>query len=510
MGSRLKGSSESELDRIRDILRQHRKGLTIAEISRILGLNRISTSKYLNMLLAAGQAEMRVHGPSRVFYPSQRVPLSAILNFSSCMMLVMDDSLTITDANPALLAFFSLEKNDVVGQRVEYSPMAGYFSEQTILPNIRLALEGQENTVEVKLEIGCAARFVRIRCIPTVFESGDQGVTLIGEDITELTLYRCHLEQLVEERSRELTDINTRLLRMIDNQKKTRRELRISEKKYRELVENANSIILKIDLDGNITFFNEFARVFFGFSEEEILGKNVLDTIVPLNNSYSRDREKIRKALARYPEYFKSHISENVRKNGERVWISWTNKSIRDAKGNFTGLLAIGNDITEQTQAKEVLEKSEQKLSAIINFLPDATFVIDNDGTVIAWNQAVEKMTGVKSEDMLGKGNYEYSMVFYGKRFPILIDYALDPEKVPSEDYPVTRNGNTLFAEVNSTHLWPGGIYVWATAAPLYDSSGALIGAIESLHDITPAKKAERSSPDRKRNAVPKKRGKQS
>jgi len=130
------GSNERELGRIRDFLQGHRKGLTIAEISRLLGLNRISASKYLNMLVASGQAEMRVHGPSRVFYPSQRVPLSALLNLSTSMMLVMDESLTITDVNSSFLLFFSLERMDLVRQRVEYSPVAAYF-DGDILDNIR-------------------------------------------------------------------------------------------------------------------------------------------------------------------------------------------------------------------------------------------------------------------------------------------------------------------------------------------------------------------------------------
>jgi len=335
-----------------------------------------------------------------------------------------------------------------------------------------------------------------------VFESGDPGVTLIGEDITELTLLRCHLDDLAEERSRELMDSNIRLLRTLGNQKRSLRDLKARENKYRELVESANSIILKLDLDGKIIFINEFARIFFGYPEEEILGKNVLNKIIPSEKSYSRDPEKIRKALKHYPENFQSHISENIRKNGERVWVSWTNRSIRDAKGNVIGLLAIGNDITDRKKAEDTLKQSEQTLSAIIDFLPDATFVIDTGGTVIAWNRSIERLTGVKSGDILGKNNYEYALAFYGKRFPVLIDYALDPEKVPPADYQFTRNGDILFAEVKSTHLKSGGIFVWATAAPLYDSSGALIGAIESFHDVTPLKKTGSVPLDQKRRTT--------
>lgn len=482
------GSSETGLERIREILRTHRKGLTIAEIARLLDLNRISTSKYLNMLLACGQAEMRVHGPSRVFYPSQRVPLSTILNFSTSLMLVMDEHLTIIDVNSALLNFFSMEKKDLVGQDIRYSPLAAY-QIPDVIPVIHKALESQDSAAEVQLEMKGATYFLRIKGVPTVFESGDNGVTLIGEDITELTLYRQHLEQLVDDRSRELMDTNARLCRMIGNLKTARSELKNSEKKYRELVENANSIIMKTDLLGNITFFNEFAQNFFGFSEGEILGKNVLDTIVPPRESYLRDRNRIRKVLSQSPEYYHSRVSKNIRKDGEHVWISWTNKCIRDRKGTVTGILAIGNDITEQKNAEEILQKSEQKLSAIINFLPDATFVIDAEGTVIAWNRAVEALTRVPGADILGTGDYAYSLAFFGTKRPMLIDFALDPRRDPPRNYQYARQGDTLYTETYSSYLRPEGIYVWATAAPLYDSAGALIGAIESVRDITSYKR---------------------
>lgn len=501
------GNTEAELDLIREVLRSHRKGLTIAEIARLISLNRISTSKYLNMLLASGQAEMRVHGPSRVFYPSQRVPLSTILNFSTSLVLVMDENLTIIDTNNALLAFFSLNKTDLVGQDIRYSPLTAVHIPE-VIPVIRSALESQDSTAEVSLEIGGEEHFLRITGVPTVFESGDNGVTLIGEDITELTRYRRHLEHLVAERSRELTDTNARLIRTIDNLRKARREVKESEKKYRELVENANSIILKTDVEGNITFFNEFAQKFFGFTEEEILGENVLDTIVSRKESYSRDRKTIRRALARFPDYSQSKVTGNIRKNKERVWISWTNKSIRDKNGNITGLLAIGNDATDRKHAKDILQQSEQRLSAIINFLPDATFVIDTNGIVIAWNQAVEGLTGVKAGAILGRGDSEYSRIFFGRKRPMLIDFALDKKKVPPEEYHYTRHGDTLITETYSSYLSPKGIYVWATASPLYDPSGTLIGAIESLRDITGFRQAGQDLPESVPKRVKSKPGK--
>ena len=109
-----------------------------------------------------------------------------------------------------------------------------------------------------------------------------------------------------------------------------------SEKKYRELVQNANSIIIRLDTRGNLTFFNEFAQGFLGFTEEEILGKNSVGTIVPETDSAGQNLAEMIRNLIRYPEQYVTNENENMRKNGQRVWVAWTNKAIRDANGNIT------------------------------------------------------------------------------------------------------------------------------------------------------------------------------
>ena len=129
----------------------------------------------------------------------------------------------------------------------------------------------------------------------------------------------------------------------------------------------------------------------------------------------------------------------------------------------------------------------ERREFDIINFLPDATFAIDTNGVVIAWNRAMEQITGVLSTDMLGKGNYEYAIPIYHTRRPLLIDYVLFEDPDILSYYPkVQREGKTLSAEGSSPVLFNGkGAYIWFTATPLYDSHGSVIGAIESIRDIT-------------------------
>jgi PAS domain S-box-containing protein len=133
--------------------------------------------------------------------------------------------------------------------------------------------------------------------------------------------------------------------------------LRTSEAKYRELVQNVNSIILRRDTKGNVTFFNEFAQNFFGFHEDEILGQNVVGKIVPKSDSSGQDLEAMIEDIGRQPEKYINNENENIRCNGERVWISWTNKGIIDDNGHIAEIMCIGNDITRRKRAEEEREE---------------------------------------------------------------------------------------------------------------------------------------------------------
>lgn len=144
-------------------------------------------------------------------------------------------------------------------------------------------------------------------------------------------------------------------------------------------------------------------------------------------------------------------------------------------------------------KVEEALRASEQRLADIIDFLPDATFAIDREGTVIAWNRAIEEMTEVPKEEMIGKGNFEYALPFYGQRRPIMIDLVFaDEEEIRKNYVAVSRLGNTIVAEAFVPGTYGGkGANLWGIATPLYDKSGEISAAIESIRDVTERKKAE-------------------
>ena len=148
----------------------------------------------------------------------------------------------------------------------------------------------------------------------------------------------------------------------ITDRKKAEEALRESERKYRELVENANSIILRWNPQGEITFLNEFGQKFFGYRENEILGRNVVGTIVPDSESTGRDLRPLMKNIRENPKAYENNINENMLRDGRRVWIAWTNKAVFDAEGTLVEVLSIGTDITNRKRADEILLRNARLL----------------------------------------------------------------------------------------------------------------------------------------------------
>ena len=159
---------------------------------------------------------------------------------------------------------------------------------------------------------------------------------------------------------------------------------------------------------------------------------------------------------------------------------------------NRVGTFAMYHDITELMRAEAAIEESQRRLADIIDFLPDATLVIDGEGKVIAWNRAIEEMTGVPAQEMIGKGDYEYALPFYGERRPILIDLVRLPCEEIEQNYSHLQwTGNTLTGESYTPALKDGARYLYATASQLRNAEGGFGGAIETIRDITGRKEAE-------------------
>ncbi len=151
------------------------------------------------------------------------------------------------------------------------------------------------------------------------------------------------------------------------------------------------------------------------------------------------------------------------------------------------------SQILVRQMAEDALRNSERRLGDIIDFLPDATFVINRDGVVIAWNRALEKMTGIKASNILGMGNYEHSIPFYKVRRPILIDLVLKQDLGLEKEYERIKwqENGTLVGDSFIPDFLGRPVYLQGSAGVLYDSEAKIYGAIESIRDITDRKMAE-------------------
>jgi diguanylate cyclase (GGDEF)-like protein/PAS domain S-box-containing protein len=166
------------------------------------------------------------------------------------------------------------------------------------------------------------------------------------------------LESRVRERTAELIDINRRLQSEIHERREMESALRASEKNYRDLVDSVNSIILRWDARGRIVFMNPYGLKFFGYAMDELLGKNVVGTIVPESESISqRDLDKLMRQIQQDPDRFRNNENENITRDGRRVWIYWTNRAIMDDDGRIVEILSVGNDITGRRHMEAELRR---------------------------------------------------------------------------------------------------------------------------------------------------------
>jgi len=172
-----------------------------------------------------------------------------------------------------------------------------------------------------------------------------------------------------------------------------------------------------------------------------------------------------------------------------------------------TRISELERQAAQLKRAEDALSESERRLRQIIEFLPDATFVIDIEGKVTAWNKAMQALTGLKASAMLGKGDFLYAVPFYGKPRLVLIDMVIAQDQEMASSYPsFHKEGDRLVSEVHlADFMGRGPTWLWVTASPLYDPDGQIVGAIESIRDITGHKRVEealRESQERYRELV--------
>jgi PAS domain S-box-containing protein len=284
---------------------------------------------------------------------------------------------------------------------------------------------------------------------------------------------------LLQEQNRTLEE---RILRRTAELAQATREAQ-REKLYSEaVIQHSPVAIVTTDRMVNVVTWNPAAERLFGFTAAEAGGRNLDDLVADGAVIHDEAVAYAQKVTAQVPIHA---ITQRTRRDGTLVDVEVSAVPIIVA-GEEMRVLALYHDLTEIRRAEEALQESHRQLADIINFMPDAVLVIDHEGKIIAWNRAIEEMTGASAEEMLGKGNYEYALPFYGERRPILIDLVTVPQQELEQSYTqIRREGPVLVGETYVPHLKGGGAYLLGTASSLHDSKGQIVGAIEVIRDFT-------------------------
>jgi len=281
------------------------------------------------------------------------------------------------------------------------------------------------------------------------------------------------------------------VVRDLTEQKRAEEALVVSERNTR-ILETSKEGCWRIDNDAVTVEVNPAMCAILGRPREQILGRSIFDFTDGENIRIFRE-QLARRSRGEAGTY---EIALNL-PDGAKVPCRVNAWPLLDSQSRKIGAYAMFTDITDRKRAKDALQESERRLASIIDLMPDALIIIDRDGRVVAWNKATEALTGVRAADILGKGDCEYALPFYGKRRPILIDLVQLPKKDLEEKYAsIKRDGPVLIGEAYLP-LGGRGAYLQGRARVLNDENGAYAGAIEILHDFTERKLAENDLQDR-------------
>jgi len=293
--------------------------------------------------------------------------------------------------------------------------------------------------------------------------------------------------------------------------------LRESEQRLTDIIAFLPDATLAIDTEGKVIIWNRAIEEMTGIPAKDMLDKGNYEYALPF---YHVRRPLLVDLLLKpdsqsqmkYSILSKQHDlliaeAESPFLKGKRAFLWGKASPLYDTRGKIMGAIETIRDITDRKLAEEGLRESERRLSGIIDFLPDATLVIDRKGKVIAWNRAIEEMTGVAAQDMLGKENYEYAVPFYGKPRPIMIDLVLKSNRKIERGYYsiLERQQDLLIVETWVPALKGKRAFLWGKASPLYDSRRNVVGAIESIRDITERKQDEEALKNREQELQAKK-----
>lgn len=366
------GVNREELTRIKEVLKANPRGMNVLEISRAIKMHRQSVAKYLEMLAISGHVDMKTFGPAKVYYISQRLPISSMLSLSSDLIVILNKDMRIINVNDRFLEFINAKREEVLNK--DFTTISPAFDfEPSIMPNIAEALSGKESAIDAYFKHKGNERFFSVKFIPMVFEEGQQGATILMEDVTK--------ERLIDLTIRE------------------------SEEKLRSIIEQSSDGIIITDEKGIIIDYNKSQEAIIGIGAEQALGKFAWDILYPLMPEDRRDDKAYKRYQSAWKELLKGmrpvdryQELEIQRQDGTRHMIQVSVTPIQSEKGFMA--VASFRDVSDHKAMEGALQESEEKLNIIMEKLHAGVAIYQGEG-IVDVSRAVEWMTGYTREEML-------------------------------------------------------------------------------------------------------------
>jgi len=290
------------------------------------------------------------------------------------------------------------------------------------------------------------------------------------------------------------------------------RELLEREGLYRSIIDHSSDLLCRFLPGGEIRFVNNSYANFIGTGKEESIGSNFM-LLIPEEESETIV-EQLHNLSPSKPGFTIEHAIK--KSDGSSVPLQWSYRAIFNSDEDIIEYQAAGREVpglfkthetpsskrgkaavsTLQTTTIDTDTEDEWKtFTKTIDTLENPVFAIDKTGVVIIWNKAMEQLTGVKSKEMVGKGNREYAIPFFGEPRPMLVDYiVISTDKRQSGKFPgIKRMGNTFIGEMEKVKIREKPMFLWGKGTAVHDGKGMLIAAIETITVVEQQQAAQTS-----------------
>ena len=325
------------------LLKDNPRGMSVTEIADAAHINRNTIARYMDNLLMAGRVEMRMFGKAKVFFLSKRVPVSAMLNLSSEMVLLTDSELNVIQANEAVFSFLSCSEDELVGHPI-YEGRGCTLCGEILTEQIRTALQGETVRGELRLFKDGEEKTLDQRLYPLVLPDGKPGVTIILDDITERVKTETALEQ--------------------------------SESMFRRLVETVSDVIWSVDENSRIQYISPQIEALLGYHPDEMTGK--------LFSDFMPEGAGCRFAWGVLSEISKENGFTLIQfplltKDGHKIYCDFTGTPIvlEEDIEIFLGYNGALRDVSDQRQAEQSAKRWKSFLDAVIDNIPGLITVSD-------------------------------------------------------------------------------------------------------------------------------------